>query len=85
MIQADTVTREGAEERGGSRKTSVTIPDELLIEAKALTVTQKTSVQDLLISGLRRELAARKVTHSEGGNAAAGLPRPVAKPPAKQS
>lgn len=67
----------------GGTKTSVTIPDDLLIEAKVLTVTQKTSVQDLLIFGLRRELAARKAAHAPDDNGAKGTEATASRPAAK--
>jgi len=50
--------------------TTVRIPHDLLIEAKAVCVkaATKTTVNDMLLSGLRRELDARKA----GGNSKAG-------------
>ncbi len=81
MSNADTLTHLDVT---GVTATTVRIPHDLLIEAKSICVTEKTSVNEMLISGLRRELDARKVALAASGNAAAG-PRSAAKPAAKQS
>lgn len=54
--------------------TTVRIPHDLLIEAKGVCVTEKTSVNEMLLSGLRRELDARKEARSAGDKSAPGGP-----------
>jgi len=66
--------------------TTVRIPHDLLIEAKAVCVTEKTNVNEMLLSGLRRELDARKAAaHSEGGSGATENARSASKPISKRS
>ncbi len=56
-------------------RTTVVIPDQLLIEAKGVSVTERTSVNELLLSGLRRELAERKqLKPAANGNTSAAAP-----------
>jgi hypothetical protein len=56
-------------------RTTVVIPDQLLIEAKGVSVTERTSVNELLLSGLRRELAERKQqVPAANGNTSAAAP-----------
>lgn len=68
MSNVNTVARETAETGDGAfTKTTVVIPDDLLIEAKTFCVTEKTNVNELLLSGLRRELDARKIASAKLG------------------
>ncbi|MFQ5505438.1 MAG: DUF2191 domain-containing protein [Planctomycetota bacterium] len=41
-------------------KTTIEMPDDLLEEARALAVKEKTTLKSLLVEGLRRVLAQRK-------------------------
>ncbi|KRF12648.1 MULTISPECIES: type II toxin-antitoxin system VapB family antitoxin [unclassified Nocardioides] len=40
-------------------KTTIEIPDELAAEAKALSRTQRTTLRELIVAGLRAELQRR--------------------------
>jgi hypothetical protein len=45
-------------------KTTIDLPDELLIEAKKLAVDRRTTLRELVEAGLRRELAERTAPRS---------------------
>ena len=63
MSNIETLTHQ---DTTGKTQTTVRIPDELLLEAKMVCLSLKnTSVNDLFLSGLRRELDARAAAQIE--------------------